>query len=68
MNMAVDQVHSLKDANKTFTILSVPRTTVLCENVLEQEQLSSGTENSQTFNENFVNFYEFSRCLLRLTM
>jgi hypothetical protein len=40
MNMAVDQIHALKEGNKTFTILVVPRTTVLCENVLEQEQLS----------------------------
>ena len=44
MNMAVDQIHALKEGNKTFTILVVPRTTVLCENVLEQEQLSHGTQ------------------------
>jgi len=46
MNMAVDQIHSLKDANKSFSIFMVPRTTVLCEDLLEKEQLANGTEKS----------------------
>lgn len=46
MNMAVDQIHSLKDANKTFAVFMVPRTTVLCEDLLEKEQLAHRTEKS----------------------
>lgn len=40
MNMAVDQIQVMKDTNKTFNIFSVPRTTVLCEDVLEKENLA----------------------------
>lgn len=43
INMAVDQIQVLKDSNKTFNILAVPRTTVLCEDVLERENLSQCT-------------------------
>jgi hypothetical protein len=43
MNWIADQVHHLKETNKTFTILSVPRTTVLCEALIDQEKLRDGS-------------------------
>lgn len=49
MNMAVDQIQVLKDQNKTFNIFSVPRTTVLCEDVLEKEKLAHCTYFSTPF-------------------
>lgn len=49
MNMAVDQIQVLKDQNKTFNIFSVPRTTVLCEDVLEKERLAHCTYFSSSF-------------------
>lgn len=43
MNWATDQIQTMRDSGRTFNIFTVPRATVVCEGILEQEKLSGRT-------------------------